>query len=93
MYVYVCAYIDINIYIYVCPYVYICTRIYTYIYIPTIYVLTNVILLNLNENLLMLFCGCGYKNNWLIVTRSKRPNNSVVNSESFKVKVFPDMIT
>ena len=64
--------------VYICMGIYI--HIYTYQYILTISVLTNVNLLNLNNNLLMFFCVCGYKNDCFTVNSNQRPNNSVTTS-------------
>ena len=56
-----------------------------YIDIITIYILINVHLLNLNNNLQMIFCVRGYKNNRFIANSNQRLNNSVTTRERFEV--------
>ena len=48
---------------YVCICIYIDIHVYTYQYILTIYILTNVNLLDLNNNQVMFFSVSDYKNN------------------------------
>ena len=91
MYIYIDICICIFMYTHIYVYMYVYVYTYMYIHILTKYILTNVNLLNLNNNLLILFFCVIIKVTVLLSTIDQI--TGVTTSESFEVNFFPDLAT